>query len=1010
MTALSGRGAPRQEQGGLRLRRGGRDLLLVAVAGAVLAPTGALAQAANEKRGAAPNAEYYFCYPDTGSPPGPTQYGALTYRADLWGGSYCQWQPDSAVNNPPAPSAPTATSGSLFAAFETAQTQALTASGSVSGYVMVDQPTHGSAVIQGADVTYTPAPGYSGGDLFTWRANGPGGASNTATMTVTVSAPVAPVAGDASLSVGFEAATAGTLPASGSISSFGVAQPAHGAVVLQAGGPGYQYTPAAGYYGADSFSYTATGPGGTSGGTITVNVGLPSAPTAAADVLNAAFETAGSVQLGGSGVITGYAIAATPAHGAVALLGGAVTYTPAAGYIGPDSFTYTATGPGGTSAPATITVDVASPGVPAVQGMSMSTGHGAPVTETVAVSGNWDVVLVNSPPAHGTVSVNGQAVTYNPDAGFSGTDSFTLVAQGPGGVSSVATATVAVAEPVVVTPPPSQIALNAGDWSGTTAANTGLEVELGDIVSGAAVASFEVVRNPRHGGVSMRGGRATYRPAADFRGSDSFVYKAVAASGISDQGTVTISVVGGVVAIDHVVRGVAGKAVTVDLASGGSGGPFTGAEIVSPAPATAGAVTVTQIGAKHWLTFSPNSEFIGEVAIGYVLANSTGKSSPAYVRITIAARPDASRDRETAALVNSQAQAAVRFAGAQTANVMRRMESLHGGGEGGSSFSIGLPFASDDGPGFDLGRARARGPEPRLGDAASSPQQVGRNPKKAGNGAASVWAGGSIDYGQRKATNEKAKSKFATSGLSAGIDVRIADNLAVGFGVGYGADESEIGTAGTKSSADSVSAFAYGTFHPTATTYIDGMVGMANLDFTSRRMVEASGDIVTGARSGDQVFGAVAFGYEFQGRRLFVSPYGRVEFMDATLAAFTESGDDTYAMRYAKQGLKASTAVAGGRASYRFDLASGTLSPTVRMEYRYGLQDAGQATVSYADWAGSPLYQIDLAGFSSRNLVVGLGAQWKSVNGWTGWLEWETDALRQGGKTSRVKAGGGFRF
>ena len=1072
---------------------GARGLVLGVLVGAAFIPDIASAQMANETRGTPPNQEYYYCQPfDPGG-------GGWTYRADLWGGSWCQWQPDTAANNPPPPAAPSASNGSFTATFETPKTFTLSASGSITSYQVVGAPSHGSTSLAGSTLTYTPASGYYGSDLFTWQAVGPGGSSNTATVNVTVSAPAAPtaadgsldvnydaaksgslsgsgavsgysvsqpshgvvalvgsgpgfsytpsagyigadsftytvsgpggtspaatvsitvhapaapVAGDASLSVAYDTAHSASLPASGVIDSFSVAQPAHGVVALVNGGPGYEYTPLPGYYGADSFTYSATGPGGASGtGSITISVAVPATPTATGAALNVAFETAGVVQLAGAGVFGSYAISTPPSHGTVALVGGQATYTPSANYIGADSFAFTVTGPGGTSAPAAIVVDVASPGIPTIQGATLSTAYGAAIASAVTVAGEWDVVLVSSPPSHGTVTIQGVTVTYTPNAGYAGPDSFDIVAQGPGGTSNAAVVAVSVAA-APVAPPPPPAPLKAGDWSGTTPANTGIEINLESVVSGAQPSAFAVVKAPRHGAVDVQRARAVYRPAADFRGSDSFVYRAMAASGVSAEGTVTISVVGGLVAIDHSVNGIAGKPVTVDLTAGATGGPFTAAGVVSNTDSAAGTADVVKSGGKFLLTFTPAGQFAGELTIGYVLSTGNATSAPARVKVSIAARPNLSTDHEVGGIVNSQAQAAVRFAGSQTANVMRRMETLHRGESGGASFNISLPFANKEGPGFDPARDRARdgwgGRNDSQSRAADSQRVAARGHGEPGP--VGIWAGGAIDYGRRKAADGSAKSTFATSGVSAGIDAQLSRDLVVGGGVGYGDDVSDIGAGGTKSEGSSTSAFAYGSFHPTPTTYIDAMVGVGQLNFQSRRFVPANGAMVTGARSGDQVFGAVAFGLEYDRGPLFASPYGRLEFMDATLGAFKEAGDDTYTLEYAKQRLVATTAVLGGRVAYRFDMERGRFIPTLRMEYRHGLQHLGTATVSYADWAASPLYQIDLGGYASRNLVVGAGAEWKGISGWSGWVEWETDVLRQGGETSRIKAGGGYRF
>jgi len=55
-------------------------------------------------------------------------------------------------------------------------------------YQIVTPPTSGSLTGEGADRTYTPRRGFTGRDHFTWRAAGPAGESNVATVTITANA------------------------------------------------------------------------------------------------------------------------------------------------------------------------------------------------------------------------------------------------------------------------------------------------------------------------------------------------------------------------------------------------------------------------------------------------------------------------------------------------------------------------------------------------------------------------------------------------------------------------------------------------------------------------------------------------------------------------------------------------------------------------------------------------------------------------------------------------------
>jgi hypothetical protein len=137
--------------------------------------------------------------------------------------------------------------------------------------------------------------------------------------------------------------TAKAIDLSGSITgvhtSIAVATgPAHGTTSVS--GNVVTYTPTAGYFGADSFTYTATGPGGTSSAaTVTLTVATPAAPTAAAASASVSYDTAKAIDLSGSitGVHTSVAVATGPAHGTTSVSGDVVTYTPTTGYFGADS-------------------------------------------------------------------------------------------------------------------------------------------------------------------------------------------------------------------------------------------------------------------------------------------------------------------------------------------------------------------------------------------------------------------------------------------------------------------------------------------------------------------------------------------------------------------------------------------------------------------------------------------------------------------------------------------------
>ena len=167
--------------------------------------------------------------------------------------------------------------------------------------------------------------------------------------------------------------------------------PAHGTISSFDAGTGrLTYTPATGYSGPDSFTFTASNEGGTSDPAAASITVLPPRPTCAPVSRLVVTNVATTVQLTCAGHAISYAAPSVPAHGTISALDpatGALTYTPAVGYTGPDSFTFTATNAAGTSDPATASIMISTP--PAVSDLKAR----AKCIRTVRL---------NSTPAHGS--------------------------------------------------------------------------------------------------------------------------------------------------------------------------------------------------------------------------------------------------------------------------------------------------------------------------------------------------------------------------------------------------------------------------------------------------------------------------------------------------------------------------------------------------------------------------------------------------------------------------------
>ena len=520
------------------------------------------------------------------------------------------------------PAAPTVGAVSTSTAYNTAKAVTLTPAGVYGSLAVAAAPAHGTASISGVTATYTPTGGYYGADSFTYTATGPGGTSAAATVLITVANPSAPTVAGVSTSTTYNTAKAITLSPSGVYATLVVASaPAHGTASIS--GVTATYTPAAGYYGADSFTYTATGPGGTSAAaSVLVTVGNPPAPGAADTTINTAYNTTGSVTLPGTGVVTAYGIIAQPSHGAAGISGAIGSYTPVAGYYGPDSFTYYATGPGGNSPARTITVTVGLPPAPTAAGASITSTYNGSGAVALPVSGAYNSIgFPGGSPAHGVLNLTGSTVTYYPTAGFYGGDSFTYNATGPGGTSSPATVSVAVATPAAPT-------VGAASISSTYNGSGSVALPIGGVYTGVTFAT-----GPGHGSLSRSGNVVTYTPNAGYYSGDSFTYFASGPGGNS--GTATVSVM---------VATPPAPTVGAVSASTAYNTPVT----VALSPSGAYSSVNLSYGASHGLatvsgtsaTYTPQTGYFGTDTFQYTASGGGGTSAPATVTITVATPPN----------------------------------------------------------------------------------------------------------------------------------------------------------------------------------------------------------------------------------------------------------------------------------------------------------------------------------------------------------------------------------
>ncbi|WP_299876309.1 Ig-like domain-containing protein [uncultured Cocleimonas sp.] len=518
---------------------------------------------------------------------------------------------------------------------------------------IVSGPSNGSASIVGDQIVYTPNPGFSGTDSLTYEVTDPNGNKTTARVDIVVIKAVntGPVAvNDVTTASCSGPVTINVLgndsdADNDTLTVISFTQPANGTVKQTSNGV-FVYTPNTDACGTDeTFEYTISdGNNGTDTATVTVSVDAELDDTVKAvndlattdqgqavtvDVLNNDDADASITR-----IVTG------PSNGSAAIVDGQIVYTPNAGFVGDDTFTYEVQDPQGnkTTATVTVTVNPADNGINAAND-SATTDEGEAVTINVLSNDDADasITRVVSNPSNGSATiVNGQIV-YTPDAGFSGTDTFTYEVQDPQGNKTTATVTVTVN--------PADNGINAANDSATT--DEGKAVTINVLSNDDADASItRVVSNPSNGSATIVNGQIVYTPNAGFSGTDTFTYEVQDPQGNKTTATVTVTVN----PVDDDVKAAndsattgQGEAVTIDVLDNDDADASITRVVISPSN---GSTSI--VGGQ--IVYTPNANFSGTDTFTYEVQDPQGNKTTATVTVTVTpsnTKPDAVNDSET---------------------------------------------------------------------------------------------------------------------------------------------------------------------------------------------------------------------------------------------------------------------------------------------------------------------------------------------------------------------------
>ncbi|GEM_PF-1238890 len=412
-----------------------------------------------------------------------------------------------------------------------------------------------SEVVKSA--VFTPADNFSGQTAFTYTVTDAYGASDTATVTLTVTntPPVAVTEPESFYTVVNQTLTISTTNLlsndldrdpgdQATLQVVKVDQAMNGNVSIDLPTQTVEFIPTPGFRGEASFAYTIQDRSGAQDSTVVTVIVTPqfqpnadtfTTPQNTSLSLTPAELFSNDVIVNSNDILTltavGNATSGTVTQDPALAT---ITFTPEANFVGAASFAYMATDNHGNIGQATVNVNVKAL---AAVADSVTTPINTPLT--IATSqllendhgDNLSVTTVNNP-TFGEVQLNGTQIVFTPATDYQGLASFDYTVTDTEGDSATTTVTVKVK------------ALAAEADTVTTPANTPLTVATSELLKNDVGDNLTLtaVNNPTHGEVQLNGTQIVFTPAKDYQGTASFDYTVTDSAGDPATTTVTVTV------------------------------------------------------------------------------------------------------------------------------------------------------------------------------------------------------------------------------------------------------------------------------------------------------------------------------------------------------------------------------------------------------------------------------------------------------------------------------------
>ncbi len=272
----------------------------------------------------------------------------------------------------------------------------------------------------------------------------------------------------------------------------------------------------------------------------------------------------------------------------------------------------------------------------------------------------------------------------------------------------------------------------------------------------------------------------------------------------------------------------------------------------------------------------------------------------------------------------------------------------------------------------------------------------------------SRWGGfvtGTLSFGDKDGSELDSGLDFDTTGITAGIDYRISNQLVIGGAIGYIKTSADFDANGGNLDDKGFSLTAYGSYYLNDRYFVDVSAAYGWHDFDQRRHLSyalqtQSVSVDQTARAsynGGMISVSVGTGYDFNFGGWTVGPRANLDYINSDVDSFREKMSDPnsagggWASKISGTDQTWLTTALGGKATYAMSLSWGVLTPYARVDWMHEFKNESQLiSGAWADDPQSQYFRLRTEDPDQDYFRTNLGVSAVFTNGIIGFIDYNT--------------------